>query len=415
MEKNISTLFVKGFSAFILLFFLLASPNQSQAQCVLVCNNLIQVSLDQNCEAALMPDDILEGNNCQNGVLQVQARINGVWVPASGNFVATSANINQTLQVRVRDLVSGNFCMSNIHVQDKWAPKLTCSDVFLNCAITNYSPQFLLDELGIDPAYPLVEENCGTYSLTQIDTWNDLSCTGTINGISGLSGYVVRKWTAVDGSGNSATCNQYLYFVRKHAFDVVLPANITVSCEDPITVPAVTGVPHIVEFGESWPIWPSSGFCELSAAYQDQVLRTCDGTYKILRTWTILDWCLPTGPTNPIIHVQLIKVLDDQGPLVNCPENMTVGSDPNYCYLDFDMPDIIVEDACSRLATFEAQWYDINGEGHSRFGSFSTFPGCWSSCITNGWKWPSVSMTPPGRSVVTTLMVRCWAMCWYLR
>jgi len=376
MEKNISTLLLNALSALIISVFFLGSPAQVNAQCVLICNNLVQVSLDQNCEAALMPDDILEGNNCQNGALQVQARINGVWVPAIGNFVATAANINQTVQVRVRDLISGNFCTSNILVQDKWAPKLTCSDVFLNCAVTNYAPAYLLDVLDIDHAYPLVEENCGTYSLSHIDTWNDLSCTGSINGITGLSAYVVRKWTAVDGSGNTATCNQYLYFDRRNAFEVTLPANVTVSCENPITAPSATGVPYITEFGIEWPVWPNNiGFCELSTTYQDQILRTCDGTYKILRTWTILDWCLPTGPSNPIIYVQLIKVEDIVGPVVDCPANMTVGSDPNHCYLDFDMPDLIVEDACSRLKSFEAQWTDINGNGNSRFGSFSSFPG----------------------------------------
>jgi hypothetical protein len=375
MKKAISTLLMNGLSAFFLAAFLLSAHTSVNAQCVLTCNDLLQVSLDQNCEAEIEPDDILEGGGCPNGNLQVQAKVNGIWVPAVGNFVATAANINQTLQVRVRDLISGNSCLSFIHVEDKIAPLLNCTDVFLNCAVNNYTPAYLLDVLGIDHAYPVVDENCGTYTLSHLDTWFNLACNGSINGITDLSGYVVRKWTAVDGSGNTSTCNQYLYFDRRHTFDLVLPANITVSCEDPTTDPSFTGVPHVFEFGTEWPIWPNSEFCELSGTFEDQVLHTCDGTYKILRTWTILDWCLPSGGLNPLIYIQIIKVEDDQGPTVECPENTTVGTNPNDCHLDFDLPDILVSDACSRLATIEAQWYDYNGEGHSLFGHFSSFPG----------------------------------------
>lgn len=375
MKKAISTLLMNGLSAMVLAVLMLSARSEANAQCVLICNDLVQVSLDQNCEAEIQPDDVLEGGGCPNGNLQVQARINGVWQPSSGNFVATSANINQTLQVRVRDLNSGNSCSGFIHVEDKIAPLLTCYDVFLNCAVTNYTPEYLLDVLGIDHAYPTVDENCGNYTLSHIDTWFDLNCTGSINGITDLSGYVIRKWTAIDASGNTSTCNQYLYFDRRHTFDLVMPADVTVSCEDPTTLPSFTGVPHINEFGVEWPIWPNSAFCELTATYQDQILHVCDGTYKILRTWTILDWCLPHNQSNPVIYIQLIKVLDDQPPLVECPENMTVGTNPNDCHLDFDLPDLIVEDACSRLASIEAQWDDYNGESHSLFGTFTTFPG----------------------------------------
>lgn len=155
-----------------------------------------------------------------------------------------------------------------------------------------------------------------------------------------------------------------------------MPANVTVGCEDPDTAPAATGAPYVLEFGIEWPIWPNNGFCELNAGYQDQILRECDGTYKILRTWKPSStgvWV--RAHSNPLIYVQIIKVLDDQAPLVECPEDMTVGTNPNDCHLDFDLPDLIVEDNCSRLATIEAQWVDYNGFGQSLYGSFSSFPG----------------------------------------
>ena len=152
---------------------------QTSAQCTLVCNNLVNISLDEDCSTEVFPDMILEGGGCPNGILQVQAKVNGVWVPANGNFVATSANINQTLQVRVRDLVSGNNCWGNMHIEDKLAPTLECADITLSCAIENYDPAYLANDLNLETAYPYVDENCGSYTLTSVDTWFDLGCNGS--------------------------------------------------------------------------------------------------------------------------------------------------------------------------------------------------------------------------------------------
>ncbi|MEZ4965899.1 MAG: HYR domain-containing protein [Saprospiraceae bacterium] len=348
------------------------------AQCTLVCNNLVQVSLDGDCASEVTPDMVLEGGGCPNGVLQVQAKINNVWVPASGNFIASAANINQTIQVRVRDLVSGNMCWGYIHVEDKLAPVLSCENINLNCAVTTYSPDYLLNELGFSQAYPVVDDNCGSFSLTFVDTWNDLTCSGSINGLSDISAYVKRVWTAVDQSGNQGSCTQFIYFERRHVTQIQLPSDITVGCENPVTTPSATGVPYVLEFGQQFPVYPSNTFCELNATYSDQLLPICDGTYKILRTWTIYDWCLPTTPnppsTNPLYHIQIIKVEDNSGPVIDCPVDMTVNTNPWDCESDFDLPDVVVTDNCSRLESIEAKW-TANGVGYSLTGSFSNFPG----------------------------------------
>ncbi|MDO8366356.1 MAG: T9SS type A sorting domain-containing protein [Saprospiraceae bacterium] len=375
MKKANSTLFFNLLGWTLALALSLSANNVMTAQCNMICNNLIQISLDQDCEVEILPDMILEGNGCPNGNFQVQAKINGVWTPGSGNFVATSAHINLNLQVRVRDLISGNSCSGNAHIEDKLPPVLECEEIFLNCAITDYTPDYLLNDLNISEAYPLVDENCTSTTLTYIDSWVDLGCGASINGNFDISAYVIRKWTAVDQSGNSSTCEQYLYFERRHGVDVFFPADITINCSNPITTPAATGVPYVVDFGVQFPVWPNGTFCELNGTYQDLRLQICDGTYKLLRTWTIYDWCLPTSPSNPLTHIQIIKVEDNQGPELDCPDDMTVGTNANDCQLDFNLPDIIVTDNCSRLSSFEAQYQDYNGIWQSIYGTFTTFPG----------------------------------------
>ncbi|MDX2280135.1 MAG: HYR domain-containing protein, partial [Saprospiraceae bacterium] len=405
MKKANSTFHTSLLSLLMVVFALSFSVNAS-AQCSLVCNNLVQVSLDQDCEAELHPDDILEGGGCPNGNLQVQAKINNVWVPASGNFVATSANINQTLQIRVRDLNSGNMCWGNALIQDKLAPIIACTNITLNCAVTNYTPGYILNTLNIAAAYPTVDENCGNATLTFIDTWNDVNCTGSINGVTNVSAYVLRKWTAVDQSGNSATCNQYIYFKRKNVSSVLFPANYSTDCENPVTTPAAAGVPYIAEFGLEFDLYPNNTFCELSLTYTDQVLPVCDGTYKILRTWTVLDWCLPTSAfppnQNPVYYIQLIKVEDTTGPQFDCPEDLTVSTNPNGCCAVVNLPDAIIEDNCSRINNISAMvttFDPYTGEQTGMYtvgGSLTSFPGNNLWDLDTLGNWASTTCLPVG-------------------
>ncbi|HMW26709.1 MAG TPA: hypothetical protein PKC51_08720, partial [Ferruginibacter sp.] len=102
MTKAIFTSVARTWGFLFVLGLLLSVGTSANAQCTLVCNNLVQVSLDQDCTVEILPDMVLEGGGCPNGNLVVEMKINGVWVPA----VVNSNHINQTIQVRVRDLVS---------------------------------------------------------------------------------------------------------------------------------------------------------------------------------------------------------------------------------------------------------------------------------------------------------------------
>jgi hypothetical protein len=260
MTKANFTFVANVWSLLLAFVIVLSANNAASAQCTLVCNNLVQISLDEDCSVELEPDMILEGGGCPNGNLVVEMKISGAWVPA----IVTSAHINQTIQVRVRDLNSSNTCWGYIHVEDKLAPELVCTDVFLSCAITTYTPSYLSTVLDIAEAYPDVNENCGNYTTSYSDTWYDLACGASINGHNDISAYVKRVWTAVDQSGNQASCTQYIYFERRHVGDVSFPADITVSCENPNTSPDYTGAPYILDFDIEFPLYPQNTYCEMN-------------------------------------------------------------------------------------------------------------------------------------------------------
>ncbi len=344
----------------------------------LACNDFVQISLDEDCITEVTPDMILEGSYaCFDDYTVTITGPNGV--PNYGNIV-TGANIGQTLKVTIKHLVSGNTCWGNITVEDKLAPQLTCTDVYTFCAVPQYSPAYL-QSIGLANVFPVVDENCSVFNLNFADTWFDLGCDDLVNGQSGISSYVRRVWTATDPSGNQSSCTQFIYFQRISGVQVTFPSDVTVSCTNGATTPATTGTPFFVPNPDFpsvvFPLYPNSNYCELNIVYTDQILPVCDGTYKILRTWTLLDWCEPISvfpPYNPIYYIQLIKVEDNQGPLVACPTDITVNTNPFDCESDTNLPDVFIEDACSRINNIVAE-YQVDGITYTVNGSLTDFPG----------------------------------------
>ncbi|MCB0535307.1 MAG: HYR domain-containing protein, partial [Saprospiraceae bacterium] len=109
-----------------------ANPIQS-----LVCNDLVQVSVDENCQAVINADQVLEGGpyGCYNNYIVELDKIlpfgNGPWVPA----VVGPADIGKTYQVRVTDPKTGNKCWGNIKIEDKLPPVLDCPPGSVACNV----------------------------------------------------------------------------------------------------------------------------------------------------------------------------------------------------------------------------------------------------------------------------------------
>ncbi|HLP96316.1 MAG TPA: HYR domain-containing protein, partial [Saprospiraceae bacterium] len=309
----------------------------------LICNDLVFVSLDADCNYCLGADDVLEGGpyHCYDDyIVEVDKTApfgNGPWTPAC--FGTT--DINKTYQVRVTDTETGNKCWGNVKVEDKLAPELVCEPLTVPCNAPDFTPDYLQNVLNIQAAYPDVTD-CQTYTLTWIDTENPQNCA------SGYSSIITRKWTATDASGNSATCEQLIYLLLPDADDLSIPPDY-----DDIDAPAF-------QCGVSYPTpdWIESqglqgypyafGFpvaCNINYAFTDVRIDVCDGTYKVIREWTIVDWCVGI----PSKYYQIIKVSDSDGPQFTCPSDLTVTTDPFACCATVNLPDMIVEDNCSRI------------------------------------------------------------------
>ena len=201
--------------------------------------------------------------------------------------------------------------------------------------------------IGFDP--------CGPATLTYEDEEVPGDCVN-----DDFISQIFRTWTAVDQSGNSTSCTDTITIARNTIADIEFPTNKDgidddyLSCTDNFPTdanghphPSVTGYPTLFDN----PI-QSGGPCEFAAEYEDQVLPVCEGTYKILRTWTVLAWC----PTTEIAtHVQVIKVVDDQGPNLVCPDDMVVSTGQTDCTANVILPAPSISDVCSNSTSYDVE------------------------------------------------------------
>jgi hypothetical protein len=91
--------------------------------------------------------------------------------------------------------------------------------------------------------------------------------------------FINRRWRVDDKFGNNSTCIQRVYFRDDTPLTVQFPCDVTIQCQNLDDLDATGDVRH-------------NGDCELVAvSHTDQVLVTTDACFKVLRTWTVIDWC----------------------------------------------------------------------------------------------------------------------------
>ena len=208
----------------------------------------------------------------------------------------------------------GHFseCSVEIEVQDRIGPAIRClDDVTVDCTAD-------LSDLSVF-GEPNVEENC-EYTVTVRTNFNLDDC--------GL-GTITRTFTATDAAGNNNSCSQLITVINENPYDVTdvsWPEDYTTyncgEAVDPDDLPPGFNHPEIL----------TEKCGRLTVHYEDELYEiSYPACYKILRYWSILDWCT-YDPDNPdaggrFNHVQVIKVNDNEEPILECPENIIIGID----------------------------------------------------------------------------------------
>lgn len=303
--------------------------------------------------------DLVSGNACVESDFYLELSDNGFFPHSAfsvplycgsgpnesyyGNFQplnALSAFNNNTIQ-GVWQLLFVNHSQTNT---------ITVEQAEINMSIGSGTVSYPLSGPGItwtqtgDDEYDVTisNNNCGPYSAKFTDT-EDNACD-IINGDL-ISKVVDREWVLTNGAGLTASCTQKIYIKRWQAADILFPPNYdgfdypAFNCNDILDAngaflpgvvdqngniaPSVTGMP-VTPFGD----------IDLCGNYQfdytDLKLPICGNSYKLLREWTLIDWCA-SGANGIRTETQVIKVVDTEAPVMICaPATTNPFGEPSF-------------------------------------------------------------------------------------
>ena len=255
----------------------------------------------------------------------------------SVNFCCADVGTEVMVVFRAYD-ASGNFndCMVTIEVQDKFGPTITGpADLTIQC--TDSYDVADLSSFGVATA----TDACG-FTMTE-------SANATIDQC--MVGTIVRTFSATDGQ-NTATTTQTITIENNNPFnpatDIVWPADYASSsaCAGntlaPENLPAINGFPIVTEDA-----------CDLVAiSYVDQVFQfvsDTDACFKILRKWTVIDWCQSVpGSVFQVQFDQVLKISNTDAPtFVGTYDPISVDSFDPDCLGAFVTLEATATDLCT--------------------------------------------------------------------
>ncbi|MCB0641758.1 MAG: HYR domain-containing protein, partial [Phaeodactylibacter sp.] len=323
----------------------------------LTCNDDVTIALDASGVAVIGAEMILEGGpyGCYDDYI---VSIEG------GDNLVDCGDIGFELTVSVTDPETGNYCWGAINVEDKLAPTFDCptAPVQISC---------IQDPGRVLP--PPAFDNCTPVEYQQIDELfqdTDACDDNTV--------VLLRIWIAVDEYGNiSEQCLQYINIVRPDEID--FPNDIHWECTqyedypniteasalhpsifllqfgiDPIIATGINNGFVLANTGSGVPSDVDGLYCQYGSTYADDVIATCGNTFKIIRTWTVLDWCtgqIVTGNSSGEDNIQVIKIIDSTPPSVTlAPYSVSAniqGVHPQPCRSQDILEIPVITDLCS--------------------------------------------------------------------
>lgn len=343
------------------MLFIMLGAFSAHSQCSLACNANTNISLDNtvgNCQAVVTVDMVADVSACPLGTFEViLTGADGVVIP---NATITGAHVGQTIEVAVVDTDSNNKCWGNIFVEDKLPPVLDCSIVPTDMNCFNYAD-----------FTPTATDNCDV----NVSVFKVKPDSVVVNNCDdpAVSDEVLKTiytfWVATDEQGlSSEVCMFEFSIVRIEDFDDVLsPANLLLQntthleCDSvynklPNGLPSpfdlvVDGQPTV--YGTGVPtingvdLFPNAfQDCNLLVDYVDTELPPIGCAKKIMRRWNIYEWSC-SNPQRDTSLIQMIEIVDSEGPVVSCPADYTVSTNGSSCEASVLLPAIEAVDNCS--------------------------------------------------------------------
>ena len=320
----------------------------------LVCVGHVNLSLDENCGFTPSADMFLN-----NAIPGGDGSIYNIEIRTAGGLLVDPALISnyigQVLTVTVRDLCNGNSCWTTMKVEDKIAPQLACGNCGTqmgDCEVRCIDKPALLDYLARKDINGIVN-NCGIPTPVILGgycgelpvKWG-VKLKGDYSNACG--GYIIIEWTVKERSGMQSSVECRVNVTGMEMADITLPEGtvpgppLVLTCKSGLSaeeIAAEHGVEYAYPYFEdkAGNLVPVSNICNFFSTYSDIELDACaphcHGNKKVIRKWTVLDWCEGTLAE----ATQIIKAVDQEAPTFIVMDTM-VSTRPWDCTGDFYLP-----------------------------------------------------------------------------
>ncbi|NNE27107.1 MAG: hypothetical protein HKN09_09710 [Saprospiraceae bacterium] len=343
------------------------------SDCNIQCEDQINISLDQSCEAIITP---------AMGAIGLLPICNDSYTievfdsygdPIPGNLVDLSHK-DQMLEFVITEPCCGNSCDGKITVEYKLPPQIVCPpDTVLTCGILNV--------LGLPPAVGA----CADFEVFLANEQRDQLLCDPI-----YTYEITRTYKAVDEFGNEDECTQTIRLERLQLNDIVFPGpkslatGNAISCSDPLYEFDMNGNPlpfpsdPMTGTGSGVPIvcdpnvtdglfcpltgsasgvplvpgvftGPNTGTptqvgCSATVMYTDVEVPSIACIKKIMRIWEVREWWCNGESSQG--GIQLIEVIDDEAPEFECPPDFSVTTNDD-CAGSVVLPPISGTDNCN--------------------------------------------------------------------
>ncbi|TAF84298.1 MAG: HYR domain-containing protein, partial [Flavobacteriia bacterium] len=287
-------------------------------QPVIDCPNDITQTADAGvCEALVTVPAMIATDNC--AVATIVNDYNNT-SDATDVYIVGTTVVNWT----VTD-VHGNIstCSTTIIVTDNEQPVIGCPN-----DITHTADAGVCEALVTVPAM-IATDNCAVATIV-----NDYNNTSDATDVY-IVGTTVVNWTITDIYGNTSTCSTTIIVTDNEQPVIDCPDDITQTadagvCEALVTVPAMIATDN----------------CAIATIVNDYN-NTSDATDVYIVGTTIVNWTVTDIHGNISTCSTTIIVTDDEQPVIDCPDDITINTDLGSCNATVVSQPMVATDNCA--------------------------------------------------------------------
>ena len=235
-------------------------------------------------------------------------------------FCCEDANTSRMVTLLVTDEGGNtNMCMVTVNVQEKVNPSITCpADITIEDCTYTFDPNNLDFYFGEATIF----DNCPANNeiIQEYDDFRNDCGTGTL----------VRYFEVQYNGISYGTCTQTITFENNDPFDgddildLAWPADyMAVNTCDMLELE-----PENLPPGFNFPVISEDACDRVGFTKDDQIFpfTTNDACIKIIRTWTVIDWCQTDIDGNYLVWTrdQEIKITDNTIPVITSPDTTRI-------------------------------------------------------------------------------------------